>query len=60
MKLSFNFFKIFLFYSFFINSVNAEIIDKISITGNERISNKTIEMFANIKIKDEISNKKLN
>ena len=60
MKLSFNILKILLFYSFFISSVNAESVDKISINGNERISNKTIQMFANIEINDEISNKKIN
>ena len=60
MKLSVNILKIFLFYSFFISFVNAESIDKISINGNERISNKTIQMFADIEINDEISNKKIN
>jgi len=60
MKLCINFFKIFLFYLFLLTSTNAEIIEKISINGNKRISNKTIQMFANIKNKDVISNKKIN
>ena len=60
MKFLLNIFKIFLLYSFLVTSVYAEMIDKISINGNKRISNKTIQMFANIEIKDEISNKKLN
>ena len=60
MKLCINIFKIFLFYSFLLTSINAEIIEKISINGNKRISNKTIQMFANIENKDVISNKKLN
>ena len=57
MKLFLN---IFLFYLFLITSINAEVVDKISINGNKRISNKTIQMFANIEIKDEISDKKIN
>ena len=60
MKLLANIFTIFLVYIFFITSVFSDIVDKISINGNKRISNKTIQMFANIEIKDEISNKKIN
>ena len=60
MKFLFNIFKIFLFYSFLLTSINAEIIEKIFINGNKRISDKTIQMFANIEIKDELSNKRLN
>jgi outer membrane protein assembly factor BamA len=60
MKFLFNIFRIILFYSFLISSVYAEVIDQIYINGNNRITNKTIKMFGNIEIKDEISNKKLN
>ena len=60
MNLSVNIVKIFLLYIFFLTSVYSEIIDKISINGNDRISNKTIQMFSKIELKDEISNKKLN
>ena len=60
MKFLFNIFKIFIFYSFLLTTINAEIIEKIFINGNKRISDKTIQMFANIEIKDEISNKRLN
>ena len=60
MKFLFNIFKIFLFYSFLLTSINAEIIEKIFINGNNRISDMTIQMFANVEIKDEISNKRLN
>ena len=56
MKLSLNIFKMFLFYSFLISSVYGEVIDEIFINGNNRITNKTIQMFANIEIKDEIIN----
>ena len=52
--------KVIIFYIFFLTCVYSEIIDKISINGNDRISNKTVQMFANIELKDEISNNKLN
>ena len=52
--------KVIIFYIFFLTCVYSEIIDKISINGNDRISNKTIQMFANIELKDEISNNKIN
>ena len=52
--------KIFLFSVFFFTSAYSEIINKISIKGNERISNKTILMFSNIELQDEISNTKIN
>jgi len=60
MKFLFNIFKLFLFYSFLISSINADIIEKISINGNKRISQNTIQMFADIDIKEEISSKRLN
>ena len=59
-----NFFKktfvfiIFLF--FFSNFAYSEIIKKIEISGNERISNATIEMFSDISINDKIDANKLN
>ena len=52
--------KISLFYMFFLTSVYSEIINKILIKGNERISNKTILMFSNVELEDEISNIKIN
>jgi outer membrane protein insertion porin family len=52
--------KILIFYILFLNPVFSEIIDKIAISGNDRISDKTIQMFSNVELKDEISNKKLN
>ncbi len=39
---------------------NAEIVNKITINGNERISNETIIVFSSIKIGDEIDDDKLN
>ena len=51
-----------LIFSFFIlNSLlKAEIINDINIEGNERISEETIIMFADVSIKDELSDKDLN
>jgi outer membrane protein insertion porin family len=60
MKSIFTIFKIFLFCIFFVTSVNSEIVNKIIVNGNERISIETIKMFSGIQIKDDISNKKLN
>ena len=47
------------FYLFFCVS-NAEIIKKITISGNDRISSETILVFASVKIGDDIGNDKLN
>ena len=52
--------KIFLFCVFFSTSAYSQVINKISIKGNERISNKTILMFSNIELQDEITNTKIN
>jgi len=52
--------KVIIFYIFFLTCAYSETIDKITINGNDRISNKTIQMFANIELKDEITNDKLN
>ena len=38
----------------------AEIIDKIDIEGNERISKETIKMFTDVSIKDDLSDSDLN
>jgi outer membrane protein insertion porin family len=50
--------KIFLFI--LINSVYAEKIEKIIITGNERISTETIIIFAEINLDEDINENKLN
>ena len=49
-------------FSFFIFSslLKAEIIQSINVEGNERISQETIIMFADVSIKDELSEKDLN
>ena len=38
----------------------SEIVNKIEIIGNDRISNETIKLFIPIKLKDEINDVKLN
>ena len=44
----------------FSTTLNAEIVRKIIIKGNERVSNETIKIFASIKVGDEINSDKLN
>jgi outer membrane protein insertion porin family len=45
---------------FFSNNAFANILNKIEITGNDRISTETIKLFINVDIKDEINDDKLN
>ncbi len=45
---------------FLINSLRAEVINEIQVFGNNRISNETIEMFANISLKKNIDNFEIN
>ena len=51
---------IFLIYLISINTLNAEILKKFEITGNERISNDTIELFSGVTINENINKIKLN
>ena len=51
---------LFLFLCIFKKVALAEKIIDINILGNERISKKTIELFANVEINDDVSNFKLN
>jgi len=44
----------------FASSSFSEIIKKIEITGNERISNETIKMFSTVSINDDIDDNKIN
>ena len=60
MNILVNILKIFLFCIIFLTSAYSEVVNKITIKGNERISNKTILMFSNIELEDQISNTKLN
>ncbi len=43
-----------------INLANAEIVKKVTIKGNDRISDETILVFSSIKIGDDINNDELN
>ena len=56
--------KIILFIIFFTlvfsSWLRAEIIDKINISGNERISKETIKMFSGVSIQDDLSESDLN
>ena len=45
---------------FFSGYAFSDTLDKINITGNERISDETIKLFINIKVNDEIDTNKLN
>ena len=45
---------------FFLNGVFAQIIEKINISGNQRISSETIIMFADIKLNEIYDDKKSN
>ncbi len=49
-----------LFILIFSSWSRAEIIDKIDIEGNERISKETIKMFTDVSIKDDLSDSDLN
>ena len=51
---------IILFTFFIILNVNSEIVRKIEISGNERISSETIKLFANVELSENINNKDLN
>ena len=46
--------------SFFSNFASADVIKKIEIFGNDRISDETIIMFSNIKLNDQFNVKKSN
>ena len=54
--LIFNIFYLFLFF----NISNAEIVNKIVINGNERVSDETIILFSAVKLGDTINAEKLN
>ena len=55
-----NFFiKIIIIFFIFITSAVSEILKKIEITGNKRISNETIIIFSEVKINDQINKSKL-
>ena len=58
IKISFkSFFLIFLFLS---THAFSEILNKIEINGNDRISDETIKLFTSVNVNDEINDNKLN
>jgi outer membrane protein insertion porin family len=60
MKILSIIFKLLTFYIIFITPVYSEIIKKIVINGNERISNETIKMFSEVSLNEEVSDENLN
>ena len=49
-----------LFTILYFSQINAEIIKKIEITGNERVSDETIKIYGNIKTNQNYSESDLN
>ena len=61
MKLIYKIYLLFVFF-FFISTfaLKAEVINKINIEGNQRISTETIRMFSGISVGDDLSENDLN
>ena len=59
-KKKFIFYILFLILITFNLSLRAEVIDKIIINGNKRISDQTIILYGKIKIKEDIDEQKIN
>ena len=53
-------FKIFSLFLMLTTFVSSEVVDKIIIKGNERVSTETIKLFSKISINDEIQNENIN
>ena len=53
------FIKIIIVFFFLLSSASSEILQKIEISGNKRISDQTIIVFSEIKINEEITKSKL-
>ena len=49
-----------IFLLLFTSTLNAEIIKKIEISGNERVSDETVKVYGDISINDDIDNLKIN
>jgi outer membrane protein insertion porin family len=56
----FKFINIILFLFFFSTYVHAEIVKKILINGNKRVSDETIKIYGDIKVNENYNEKKLN
>ena len=59
-RLNFKYFIISLFYIFFISPSHSQIVKKIDVIGNQRISEQTIIMFSSVSIPENITQSKLN
>ncbi len=60
-KLTYKIILFIIFFTLVLSSwLRAEIIDKINITGNERISKETIKMFSGVSIQDDLFESDLN
>ena len=49
-----------LFFLFFSSFAFSDVLDKIQITGNDRVSDETIKLFISVEVNDEINDVKLN
>ncbi|WP_440909445.1 outer membrane protein assembly factor BamA [Candidatus Pelagibacter sp.] len=56
----FKFIIIKIFFLFYFSIVNAEVIKKIEIEGNDRIPDQTIVMFSKVKVNDDINQNDVN
>ena len=54
------FISIILFFTLFIFKANSEIIKKIEVSGNQRVSSETIKIFSEIKVNDDLNYSDLN
>ena len=50
----------FIFISFLLSISRSEIVEKITISGNDRISNETIQMFSEVSINDDLKKFEVN
>ena len=53
-------FLIILYLYLFANILSAEVIKKIEITGNERVSDETVKVYGGVSINQDIDNLKIN
>ena len=59
-KIYINFIIFFTFFLINVHPVYSEIVNKIEITGNDRISNETIKLFSDVSINDDLDKDNLN
>ncbi len=59
-KIYLNFLSLFVIFFIFLTSTNAASIKNIIVQGNERISDQTIKMFADIEIDQDLNNENIN